>query len=487
MKKYNVYAILTLCLTLSCSGGGGMGNLDFGNDTTPTPQAPPTLGETYISVWPISDSEIQISLSAKKGSYEIAYYELYRDSVLIGPITGDSWTDGQLGYGSTYCYTAVAIDSGGNRSPTWGLGCATTGWRSEAVDSSPGPAQLQTHQDDSPRLAYVADEGVRTAVKRNSVWEIETASNIESFFDDFADNVLYAGPYITALRFAISTNDASCIFYNLLEDVHDYKYSLWKTSQDGSIWNVSRICFDCTADDSFDAVSDSADNAHLSFYWSQFGNPQSMGLAYASETAPDVWDFQTIGSNDEGRESSITVDNSGKASIVYNDLSTKTINYVNNQQGVWVKTIIAGPFTKEPYFSISSALDSNEKLHVVYYDPDTDSLVYLSNASGVWVTDTIEQGTGGGKLNAIAVGPANSLHVAYSNSNENGILYATNAGGQWSHQQIENTGGIASPSIALDSNGKVHIAYIGKSSVNAPPGLFIPIIDSKIRYVVPVP
>jgi hypothetical protein len=152
-----------------------------------------------------------------------------------------------------------------------------------------------------------------------------------------------------------------------------------------------------------------------------------------------------------------------------------------------VKSIIAGPFIKAPYFSISSALDSNEKLHVVYYDPDVDSLVYLSNASGLWVTDTIEQGTGGGKLNAIAVGPANSLHLAYSNSNENGIVYATNAGGMWFHKQIENTGGVTSPSIALDSNGKVHIAYIGESSVNAPPGLSIPIFDSKIRYVVQMP
>lgn len=487
MKKYKIYTILTLWFTLSCSGGGGMESFDFGDKTTPTPQSPPALGETYISVWPISDSEIQISLSAKKGSYEIAYYELYRDSALIGQIANDGWTDGQLGNDSTYCYSAFAIDLAGNRSSAGGAGCATTGWRSEAVDSSPGPSQLQIHQDDSPRLAYVGDEGVRTSVKRNSVWVIETASNIESFFDDFSDNILYTGPYITALRFLISTNDAPCVFYNLLEDVNAYKYSLWKTLQDGSIWNERRICFDCTADDSFDAASDSSNNAHLSFYQSQSGNPQSMGLSYASEIASDVWDFQTIGSNDEGLKSAIAIDHTGKANIVYNDLSTRTINYINNLQGTWVKSIIAGPFANVPYFSISSALDSDEKLHVVYYDPDTDSLVYLSNASGVWVTDTIEQGTGGGKLNAIAVGPANSLHVAYSNSNENGIVYATNAGGQWSRQQIENTGGIASPSIALDSNGKVHIAYIGESSVNAPPGLFIPIFNSKIRYVLQMP
>jgi hypothetical protein len=502
MKKHKICTMLTLLFTLSCSGGGGMGSFDFDNATTQTPPSPPNLGETYISVWPISGSEIQMSFGAQKGSYEIAYYELYRDSVLIGPIASDGWTDAQLGYGSTYCYRVVAVDSGGNRSPDGGSGCATTGWKSEAVDSSPGPAQLQMHQDNSPRLAYIADEGVRTAVKRNSVWEIETASNIESFFDDFSDNALYTGPYVTSLSLTIDSSDNARIFYNLFEYVNDRKYSLWNVSQNGLLWNAQRICFDCTWDDTFDAVLDNSNNAHISYFQRQYNNYQSSGLGYAYESTPNAWNFDIIDSDDSsGLISSIAIDHSEKVNIVYYDLENYTIKYLNNIQGNWVSSIIDGPFTNSPFTNslldtvISSAIDSNDKLHLIYYNPDSGFLVYANNTSGSWTTDIIDnEASGSGRLNSIALGADNSVHTAYNRSSvsavnrwsHNGLEYATNKNGSWSKIHIASTG-IESPSITLDSNDNVHISYIGINTVTAPEGLPGRSTRSEVRYVMQIP
>lgn len=489
MKTWSVIYALIVCFISSCSGGGGEFGLHFDYDTpTIPPPPPPELGETFINVWPISGSEIQISLCANKGSYEITSYEIFKDNEPICTISNDSWTDSHLALGYTHCYSASAIDSAGNRAVQSVSKCATTGWVSEVVDFSSGPSQIRIHRNDSPRIGYVAADGVRTSIKQNGVWAIEIASNIEAFFDDLSDNVLYVGPYITALSLMVDSNDTASIFYNLLEDVHDFKYSLWKVTQSGIAWDAQRICFDCTSEDNFNVAFDDSNKAYLSFINQQYNNYQ--GLAVLNETTPDAWNLETIESEQHRLVSSpsIEIDQNGKLNIFFADLENQTIKYLNNIQDTWAASIIAGPITKTLFdTTISSAIDSSGKLHVIYYDRDTDSLIYANHLNGNWAFSTIAQ-EDGGELNSIAIGLDDSIHVVYASLFSEALKYATNKGGSWARILIESTGvgqtGLLSPSIALDSAGIVHISYIGSNYSSAPKGVPGYIKNYVVRHVV---
>ena len=119
------------------------------------------------------------------------------------------------------------------------------------------------------------------------------------------------------------------------------------------------------------------------------------------------------------------------------------------------------------------AIDNNDKIHISYQDSH-HNLKYATNASGVWVTQYVEQAyyhedwsTGlpyytkaVGKYNSIAIDSNGHVHISYYCEDYGDLKYATNATGDWEQSTVDATGDVGQyTSIAIDSSDNAHISY----------------------------
>jgi fibronectin type 3 domain-containing protein len=74
---------------------------------------------TGLAVVTASSSQLDLSwdATADNGGGTIAYYEIYRDTVLIDTTVATSYSDTSLTTGTTYTYSVVAVDDSGNAGP----------------------------------------------------------------------------------------------------------------------------------------------------------------------------------------------------------------------------------------------------------------------------------------------------------------------------------------------------------------------------------
>jgi len=115
---------------------------------------------------------------------------------------------------------------------------------------------------------------------------------------------------------------------------------------------------------------------------------------------------------------------------------------------------------------ISAAIDANDAIHVFYPDFNR-GLKYATNKAGTWVSSYIHEEDDDSYLNpfcAIAVDGNNNVHIVYSTSSQSFggsdvLYYATNSAGSWIKTIIAMGGDISGSDIAVDNNGKVHIAF----------------------------
>jgi hypothetical protein len=94
----------------------------------------------------------------------------------------------------------------------------------------------------------------------------------------------------------------------------------------------------------------------------------------------------------------------------------------------------------------------------------TKCISAITNASGSWVIATLDSGAAyTGLYTSIAVDSNNKVHISYLGGTYYDLKYATNASGSWVIQTVDSAGYAGGPlaytSIAVDSNNKVHISY----------------------------
>jgi hypothetical protein len=114
--------------------------------------------------------------------------------------------------------------------------------------------------------------------------------------------------------------------------------------------------------------------------------------------------------------------------------------------------------------------DSSGRLHVVYYDRSYKSVNYAANSSGSWKIETIDSLTGAWihpQGASLTIDGGDGIHIAYSpfaatSSNDYYLRYAAKKSGSWIISIIDSDK-CASPSIATDGNGFVHISYFSKA------------------------
>lgn len=110
----------------------------------------------------------------------------------------------------------------------------------------------------------------------------------------------------------------------------------------------------------------------------------------------------------------------------------------------------------------SIAYDPAGYLHVAYIIQAgiTRGLYYATNRTGVWQSTRIAAvSTIGEEWTSLAVDGNGKAHVAYQWLNH-GIYYLTNRSGSWTRRRIRPSSSfVVYPEIALDGVGKVHLAY----------------------------
>jgi hypothetical protein len=147
----------------------------------------------------------------------------------------------------------------------------------------------------------------------------------------------------------------------------------------------------------------------------------------------------------------------------------------------WTLFII-DPVRGDPQAEAALAVDSGSNLYVAYDgrsegQSGSESVLKLaSNLGGRWSSEVVESSVKAPRYRdgafydpSVAVDSAGHVHIAYAIDNGtywNSIRYATNANGSWTLATIHtlattySTGSEFSPSIAVDSHGVAHIAFL---------------------------
>jgi hypothetical protein len=167
------------------------------------------------------------------------------------------------------------------------------------------------------------------------------------------------------------------------------------------------------------------------------------------------------------RDTSIATDSMGGAHIHYSLNETSTNSrynyYATNVPLPWAPLLVARP----RWVSSGIALETDGTVHVVYLG--FGGLKHAVNTSGTW-TEELTDVTG--KCEAsLAVDSAGKVHVAYySSAGGKTLRYATNASGSWVSSNIETFASLGcsfrpdhTVSLGVDATGVAHIAYAGGS------------------------
>lgn len=105
-------------------------------------------------------------------------------------------------------------------------------------------------------------------------------------------------------------------------------------------------------------------------------------------------------------------------------------------------------------------------VNISYFDLKNADLKVATNSGGNWSSARIDSNGNVGQDTSIAVDSKGKIHIAYYDDTPRGDLkYATNVSGNWITTTVDATGNVGwYASIVLDKNDKVHIAYLDNTN-----------------------
>ena len=150
----------------------------------------------------------------------------------------------------------------------------------------------------------------------------------------------------------------------------------------------------------------------------------------------------------------IVIDSGEDINRIWNDYTVDTGTGTQNYTGMFT----------------SSAIDDQGGIHVAYYDDGEGKIMYAYNYGGTsWSkhpVDSIGSGATVGISTSIQVDSEGGIHISYSGWDTYDLKYAYNISEthynqkNWNIVTVDSTGDLGyHSSLALDSNGFVHIAY----------------------------
>ncbi|MBK8870941.1 MAG: T9SS type A sorting domain-containing protein [Elusimicrobia bacterium] len=132
--------------------------------------------------------------------------------------------------------------------------------------------------------------------------------------------------------------------------------------------------------------------------------------------------------------------------------------YAHRVGNVWNNETIA-PAVAGPNTVMAIEMDERDQLHVVYSETNRPRTRYAVRTQGVWSVETVEEGSYPAFV-SLSFDRQGAPHLAITDGDEGVLRYARKSASGWDIQTVDDKGKTGwYPSIALDSDDNVHIAY----------------------------
>ena len=229
-------------------------------------------------------------------------------------------------------------------------------------------------------------------------------------------------------------------------------------------------------------ATDSTGDAAIAYYNEYDCNGYPCGDLKLASNVGGTWSSKTVDSTgNTGLHPDLFIDDNGYYYISYYDASdgataTGNLMFASNCSGDWETTRVdmstGAHHINGEYSSIG--VDDSGNIHIAYYDGTDHTLRYArslgcSSSSNAWTIETVDAPTGidvGEYVSMEVGGRLNTVHIAYYDDTNGNLKYAQGHYGSWAVTTLDSTidSNGALSSLALDSEGGVHISYMGLSS-----------------------
>lgn len=241
------------------------------------------------------------------------------------------------------------------------------------------------------------------------------------------------------------------------------KYAYW----DGGAWHIAAP--DCEGNVGWDThlVLDSDNHPHISYTKAASFSEQDLRYAHWDGSQ---WVVETIEAGNNcrvGGDNAIALDSTGRPHVSYNDsgpgIEPYRLKHAVRDGGGWItETLESGGFIGNNVL----AIDNVDHLHVVYQTAETeDHLKYAYWNGASWQTETLFSQDGAMDGLSLALDANQRPHFSYYHG-VNGtreLRYVVWNGATWQNEvadaNLEGTNWMEATSLALDAQGKPHIAY----------------------------
>ena len=184
----------------------------------------------------------------------------------------------------------------------------------------------------------------------------------------------------------------------------------------------------------------------------------------AVSCSPGQFEITTVDSAGQvGAQTSLGLDASGGVHISYQDITNQKLKYAVKKPGSgWVTSTVDPDGATGGYTAL--AVDGSGNIHVAYYRVSAfkGSLRYAFKSAGSpWAVATVDSSSDDiGLLPSIAVGTNGAVHIAYHDGTNAELKYATKpAGGSWTTSKLDGVGAGGTTALAVDGAGTLHAAY----------------------------
>jgi hypothetical protein len=384
-----------------------------------------------------------------EGHAHVAYNHAYGgddDGIYYATNQSGSWQHQKLGVGESGSFRSLRLDAAGHvfiaGSLTGDVALWTDrsgSWERETVTSDEWDAMFASvfvDAEGAARIAYYDHEKgwLKYAANPSKAWTV-------SVLDDagIADSPpsLALGPDgapMIALAYSYAANENGAMIL---------------ATRSGGTWSGAVV------DDQlgwvygdFGAMTvDPAGAAHVAYT----GSTSHYELTYAENSSGD-WAYENADPQAGFPEMmAIARDGAGAIHIAYADENSWRLRYTTNAAGSW-KGETASTISEYGDGGVALQVQADGTAHVAWYDDENSAVYYATNASGDWAKEEVASDLWLVNALSIQLDADNHAHLAFSN------LYATNTGGSW---VIEETGLADDPaevSLAIDAAGYAHIA-----------------------------
>jgi hypothetical protein len=142
---------------------------------------------------------------------------------------------------------------------------------------------------------------------------------------------------------------------------------------------------------------------------------------------------------------------------------TTAVMYTEKNAGVWSTDTIFTAFPDAGYRS-SLVLDASGNPHISFTVVDfgtfEKTLYYATRSGGVWSNQVVDGSLDADRWNSLALDSAGNPHIAYVDGSTGSLQYASLSGGMWSYETADAGPGVeAFTSLVIDASDIPHISY----------------------------